>query len=157
MRTAEWKILQMHYSYRYHFWSDKLHVRTLHMYIRTYRIKNKEVLCRFQKERNILHTRERKSASCRDNTFRMNWSTRHVTGAIKEEKQRRREEEENVMNFWLTLRKQENTGNLKTRHFIAVCGELFFGTVCGPVVNREYWMNLDEKKFVPKFSTVKLL
>jgi hypothetical protein len=62
---------------------------------------------------------------------------RHVTGAIKEEKQRRREEEENVMNFWLTLRKQENTGNLKTRYFIAVCGKQFFERFCGPVVNRE--------------------
>jgi hypothetical protein len=63
---------------------------------------------------------------------------RHVTGAIKEEKQRRREEEENMRTFWLTLRKQQKTGNLKTWHFIAVSRELFFGRVCGSVVNREY-------------------
>jgi len=54
------------------------------------------------------------------------------------------------------LRKQENTGNLKTQLYIALCGELFFGRVCGLIVNREYLMNVDERKFVHKFSIVKL-
>ena len=44
----------------------------IHMYIRTHRMKNKEVLRTFQKERNILRTRKRRSANWIDNTLRMN-------------------------------------------------------------------------------------
>lgn len=86
MRAAEWNVLQIHYSYMYRFWSDKLHMRTLHMYILTYRMKNKEVLYRFQKERNVINTRKRRSANWIDNTFRMNWIMEHVTAAVTEGK-----------------------------------------------------------------------
>ena len=35
------------------------------------------------------------------------------------------DEKEEVSRWWMTLRKREVTGNLKKKHQIALCGELF--------------------------------
>jgi len=50
----------------------------------------------------------------------------------------REEDEEDVNSYWITLRKGDNTGNGKWKHYIALCGELalddttdLFQTDCG--------------------------
>ena len=35
----------------------------------------------------------------------------------------REDEEEYVSNYWMTLRKWQDTGNWKTKHYLVPCGE----------------------------------
>jgi hypothetical protein len=70
----------MHYALMYRSWSGNLHIRALYMYmyIRIYWMKYKEILLRFQKESNILHTKKW-TANLINHTLRMNCTMQLVT------------------------------------------------------------------------------
>jgi hypothetical protein len=78
----------------------------------TDRVRNEEALHRVKEERNILHTIQIRKANWIGHIWRRNCLLKHVIerkieGRIEVTGRRGRD----VSNYWMTLRKREDTGN----------------------------------------------
>jgi hypothetical protein len=83
----------------------------------TDRVRNEEVLHRVKEQRNIVHTIKRRKANWIGHILRRNCLLKHVIeGKLEGRIEMREDEEEDVSSYWMTLRKREDTGNLKRKH-----------------------------------------
>jgi hypothetical protein len=80
-------------------------------------VRNKEVLHRVQDDENILLTRKRMKTNRICLILRKNCLPKHAMKG-------REDEEENVSSYWMILRKREDTGNRKRKHWMAHCVDL---------------------------------
>jgi hypothetical protein len=83
----------------------------------TDRVRNEEVLHRVKEERNIVHTIKRRKANWIGHILRRNCLLKHVIevkleGRIEMTGRRGRRRKQ----YWMTLRKREDTGNFKRKH-----------------------------------------
>jgi len=91
----------------------------------TDRVEN-EVLRTIREGKNFLHTRKLRRANWIGHILRMNCLLeqgiqRNLKGRIETWHE---DEEEDVRSYWINLRKREDIGHWKRRHWIALCGEL---------------------------------
>jgi DNA phosphorothioation-dependent restriction protein DptG len=80
----------------------------------TDRVKNEEVIRVLKEGINILHTVQRRKVNWTGHILPRSCLLNHVI----------EDEEENTSSYWMILRKREDAVNLKTKHYIALCGEL---------------------------------
>jgi hypothetical protein len=63
------------------------------------------------------------------------------------------EEKEDVSSYWMTLRKREDKGNWKWKHYIALCWEFVLEKHNGPVVKTDFRMNDSSRRHYYVHST----
>jgi len=86
-------------------------------------VRNEEVLHRVTEGKKSLHTTRRK-ADWIGHIFVKNGLLKHVIEVKVEGRIEVTEDEKDVSIYWMILRKGKDTGNLKRKHYIALCAEL---------------------------------
>jgi hypothetical protein len=80
----------------------------------TDRLRNEEVLHIVKEDRNILHTIKRRKANCIGHILRRNCLLKHIIEAKTEGEIGVTGKEGS--NYWMTLRKREDTGSRERKH-----------------------------------------